>query len=300
MKMRYGEKSIPYPLHVLKGKLRLCGLSEDQVVAMMAKVRTGFPHEIPTLAELNRFILDSLSTLDETALENFQTLLGYEEQRVKKASIPPLILVLEGSSATGKSMLSLPLIENLGATRILSTDTVRQVLRSIYREEQHPELFCHTYQAYKFAVQGPEELDPVVRGFIAQQSRMLETLSTSIRRCIDEGTAAIVEGVHLIPGQFQQLSDGVLEVLVNPNEDLHRDMFLLKHEATGLSTVCSDNQVRLEEFGATRKIQDYLAESARSSGVAIVEMESYEDALDNVHKIIMHKLAKLVEGSQSE
>jgi 2-phosphoglycerate kinase len=300
MRVRYGEKSIPYPLHVLNGNLRLCGLNEEQIAALMMKVRMDISHEIPTFAELNQLVLDSLSTIDKTVLDNFQVLLGYQEQRMRNASTPPLILVLEGSSATGKSMLSLPLIEDLGATRVLSTDTVRQVLRSIHSDEQMPELFCHTYQAYKFAVQGPEDLDPVVRGFIAQQSRMLDTLTTSIQRYIDEGTMAIIEGVHLIPGQLQQLSNGVLEVLINPDENLHRDMFLLKHEASGLSTVSSDRQVRLDEFRATRKIQDYLVKSACSSGVAIIEIDSYEDALDDVHRIIMRKLRDLARQSSSE
>ena len=300
MRMRYGEKSIPYPLHVLKGNLRLCGLAEAQAVAMMTGVCTGFPHGDPTLLELNHFILESLSTIDKAAVENFQILLRYQEQRVRNASIPPLILVLEGSSATGKSMLSLPLIENLGVTRILSTDTVRQVLRSVYSPEQYPELFCHTYQAFKFAVQGPEELDPVVRGFIAQQDIMLETLTTSVRRYIEEGTTAIIEGVHLVPGQLEQLSNGVLEVLVNPNENLHRDMFLLKHEASYINTVSSDSEVRLDEFRVAQKIQDYLVECARSSGVAIVELDSYEDALDTVYKLIIRKFADLVEQSPSE
>ncbi len=300
MRMRYGEKSIPYPLHVLSGNLRLCGLGEEQAVAIISKVRMRFPHEIPALLELNQLILDSLSTIDKTVLENYRILLGYQEKRMRNANIPPLILVLEGSSATGKSMLSLPLIENLGVTRILSTDTVRQVLRSVYRPDQYPELFCHTYQACKFAVHGPEELDPVVRGFIAQQDIMMETLTTSVRRYIEEGTIAIIEGVHLIPGQFEQLSIGVLEVLINPDEDLHRDMFLLKHEASCLNTVSSDRQVRLDEFEAARKIQDYLVQSAHSSGVSIVEIDSYEDALDTVQKIIIRKLAELVEHSPSE
>ena len=123
----------------------------------------------------------------ETFLADYDLLTKYEALRRTSKAIPPLILVFEGASATGKSMLALDFIVYLSITRIISTDTVRQVLRGIHSKEDHPELHCHTYQAHKYRQVGPEELNPMIRGYLAQCELIEPVIRDAVDRLAQEG-----------------------------------------------------------------------------------------------------------------
>lgn len=295
MKVRYGETSLPYPLHILTGKLLLSGVSVTQIAEFTSAIESEYSTTTPTLQELNLFATQFLLNYNPEVQYNFLTLSRYEELRSRHSGVAPVILVMEGSSATGKSMLTLPLIQQLGATRILSSDSIRQVLRVQYSREEFPELFCHTYQAYRFRQSGPDDLDPAVRGFLAQVEVMEGTLIGAIDRYLQEGTSAIVEGVHILPGSLSHLGSAILEILVHPTEALHRDMFTLKQEASGLRTVSADMHVRQNEFEATRKIQDFMYQQAIQSGVPVIDFQGYESALVEIQRIILQRMAHLVD-----
>ncbi|MFW9933148.1 MAG: hypothetical protein ACFFDR_10875 [Candidatus Thorarchaeota archaeon] len=295
MKVRYGERTIPYPLHLLTGKLQLCGISESHVAEVLQKIRIEYANTTPTPQELNLFVSNALLGQSPLIQDNFLTLTRYEELRNRDPGVLPLILVLEGSSATGKSMLTLPLIHQLGSTRIIGSDSVRQVLRTYFSREEYPELFSHTYQAYRYRQSGPEELDSVVRGFLAQVQLIEPTLKRSIERYLYEGTMAIIEGVHVIPGSIQSMGNSVLELLIHPSIDLHHDMFTLKQEASGLKTVSSEMDIREKEFQDTRSIQDYMYNQASQNGIPIIEFSDYESALIEISEIIIERITHLIE-----
>ncbi|MHA2379092.1 MAG: hypothetical protein ACXADS_07435 [Candidatus Thorarchaeota archaeon] len=292
---------MPYPLAPLKGRLRLSGLSDLDAENTVLDLKRHFTAsgKTPTEDELVTVCRELIPSADKNILRNFDTFTQYDILR-KDTEIQPLILVLEGASATGKSMLALDLITNLAATRIISTDTVRQVLRVIHTPDQHPELHCHTYQAHLHRQSGPEELDPVVRGFLAQCELISPTIKASVDRVLQEGAEAIVEGVHIVPGDFQGIGTGILEVFVNPEEELHRTMFLAKHSTTGLKTVTGDIQVRENEFNATRRIQDFMLDCAIERSVNIVALDDYDGAVKELNRLVMGAIRRLVDTTEDK
>jgi len=58
-----------------------------------------------------------------------------------------VIVLLAGTSGTGKSTLASLLGTRLGISAVLSTDSVRHVMRNFVKEEENPILFCSTYEA---------------------------------------------------------------------------------------------------------------------------------------------------------
>ena len=58
-----------------------------------------------------------------------------------------VIVLLAGTSGTGKSTLASLLGTRLGISTVLSTDSVRHVMRNFLKEENNPTLFCSTYEA---------------------------------------------------------------------------------------------------------------------------------------------------------
>jgi len=295
MKVRYGERLLPYPLHAISGKLLLSGLQESSVVNFISKLKQEYFNTSPTIQELNIFATEYLLGENPEIQGKFLTLTRYDELSKRASSTPPIILVIEGSSATGKSMLTLPIIERLSVTRILSTDSIRQVLRTQYNKDQYPELFCHTYQAHRFRQVGSEDLDVVVRGFLAQIDLMKKTLNTSIERYIMEGTSAIIEGVHIIPGFLQSLGTSIIEILIHPSYELHQAMFTLKQEASGLKTVSGEADIREAEFRDTRKIQEYMYHCATMNGIPVIDFEDYESALASIQELIVDRIQSIVD-----
>ena len=61
-----------------------------------------------------------------------------------------MIVLLGGASGTGKSSLSSLLASRLGISSMLSTDSIRHILRNFIPREEKPVLFCSTYEAGNF------------------------------------------------------------------------------------------------------------------------------------------------------
>jgi len=295
MRVRFQEEEGPYPLVVLRGRLRLSGLSDREASSIIEEsMLQSSISDTWTEAILISFIDDSLRKYPRKIRDNFKLLTTYEQTRGESDSNPSLIVILEGASATGKSMLAVELVRDLACTRFISTDTIRQILRGIYDKESYPELFCHTYQAYKHKQSGGEELDPVVRGYVAQSEILIPHIRDLIQLVIGEGAIAVCEGVHLQPGTIRGNAANILEIVINPDPNAHKTMFLSKNTTGKLRSVSQDLSVRNQEFNAARKIQDYLVSCALQQGVPIVNMESYEEARMEISNLILDAVRNLL------
>jgi 2-phosphoglycerate kinase len=58
-----------------------------------------------------------------------------------------VIILLAGTSGTGKSTLASLLGARFGIQNVLSTDSIRHIMRNFILEEENPILFCSTYEA---------------------------------------------------------------------------------------------------------------------------------------------------------
>ncbi|MFW9786543.1 MAG: hypothetical protein ACFFE2_00705 [Candidatus Thorarchaeota archaeon] len=290
MRVRVGDETIPYPLFTIKGRLRLSGL-DDQLISEV--VDETSIRDLETEDILLEHVRESLKSFDPSILSNFEVLTDYELLRGVTSDLPAIAVIIEGASATGKTLVALELIRDLAATRFISTDTVRQVLRGILSEKKHPELFCHTYQAHKYRQAGPKNLNPIIRGFLAQFNLLFPHIETATKRVIAEGAVAVIEGVHIIPGRLQKLSSGVIEVLINPELETHRAMFSSKHDIGKLTTVSEDKAIRRKEFEYTREIQEYMTDEAKKAGVSTVGLGSYSEVYRDISSLIISRVTKL-------
>ncbi len=295
LRVAFQDETIPYPIAPLRGWLLLAGMNRLECEQTLDSMSTGHRRGV---FESERGLIEELKTkaseLGARYADSLETLFRYEAFR-REGRVPPLTLMIEGASATGKSMVALIAIELLAVTRIISTDTIRQLLRTRSDESIHPELFVHTYQAHEFRQEGAERLPPVVRGYLAQCRLMRKDISSTIERILTEGIHSIVEGVHIEPSRYSHLSEGLLEILVDPSEETHRAMFLTKLSATGLRSVQGSSQQRLDEFRATREIQHYLKQDAESGSVATLSLADYRSASLELAEILMGKIKTILQ-----
>lgn len=291
MRLRLRNEEVPYPLFTIKGRLRLSGLNEQAISEVM---HNSAVQNSETEETLLNHVRESLVSYEPGVRTNFETLTKYENLRGEFPELPAIVVILEGASATGKSLIALELMRDLTATRFISTDSIRLVLQGIMSEEKQPELFCHTYQAHTHRQAGPADLDPVVRGFIAQCEIITPHIENMTERIIAEGTIAVVEGVHIQPSTLQSLSPGVIEVLINPDVKTHKAMFTGKHEMGKLRTVSKDKTVRDKEFEATRAIQEYMLAAAEKEDVPIIALTGYDDVYQAISALVISRVRNLI------
>ncbi|TFG32749.1 hypothetical protein EU527_09465 [Candidatus Thorarchaeota archaeon] len=294
MKIDFQNFSIPYPLSIMRGRLRLCGVDGAKIESMISELSDENQSKIWSEQELVSYIDKRLQTERPEIINSFNTVNAFENLRSLKEDIPPIIVVVEGASATGKSMIALDILHTIASTRFISTDTIRLILRNMYPKEECPELHCHTYQAFKYRQVGESDLRPMIRGYNAQSELVSLPIIEMVKRIILEGTIAVIEGVHIQPGSMNDISKGVLEILINPNESMHEGMFASKSTIGKLKSVSTDENVRREEFISARMIQEHLVSLAVKNDVAIINLDDYEQAQQEIYRLIVKKMNQLI------
>jgi 2-phosphoglycerate kinase len=295
MRIQYDDVAIPYPVSILRGYLRLLGLSRIDSLRIVESVISSdtviFPSEEKILEECNNILIRDHPKFSDS----FNVILEYNRQ-LRKGKLPHILLAISGASATGKSMLAINMIHTLAATRVVSTDSIRQILRTQTNESNSPELFCHTYQVHHYKQVGSVDLPLSVRGYLAQMEAISPALRSTVLRLVDEGVSSIIEGVHIIPGTLRDLESSIIEILIHPDDETHWGMFLSKSHGSGLKTVSADKVERRKEYEATREIQDFLRVQAKKNTIPIICLESYENAEEEINRVIFDHIARLVKG----
>lgn len=114
-----------------------------------------------------------------------------------------VVVLLCGTSGSGKSTLASILASRLGITTVVSTDSIRHMLRSFISCESSPLLWASTYQAGEHVgdssklQESSSEAERALYGYKAQCGLLSGHLETLIEGCEARMQSLICEGVHL-------------------------------------------------------------------------------------------------------
>ncbi len=196
----------------------------------------------------------------------------------------PLIILVGGATGVGKSTLASLLAARLGIVRLISTDTVRQVMRAFFSPTLMPAIHYSSFNAGD-AVRFPLDrtADPRVLGFVEQVRMVNVGVEAMVARAVKEGLRMVAEGVHLVPG-FMPASPGgsalMLQlILAVRDEGLHRSHFVVRERETD-----GRRPFRryVRHFREIRRIQDFILEMAAEQGTLVVENEDIDNAVTDV------------------
>ncbi|GIL89526.1 hypothetical protein Vretimale_1911 [Volvox reticuliferus] len=96
-----------------------------------------------------------------------------------------IIVLLCGTSGSGKSTLASILASRLGISTVLSTDSVRHMMRGFTSSEETPLLFASTYEAGE-ALRKQQALDEARLQALLQQRRQQQQEQTGVHRAVEE------------------------------------------------------------------------------------------------------------------
>ncbi|MDA0700544.1 MAG: 2-phosphoglycerate kinase, partial [bacterium] len=241
--------------------------------------------------------------LQEEAGEEFAR--RYVLMRSLRHTERPVVILVSGAAGVGKSVLASELAYRLGITRVVSTDSVRQALRSLISAELSPILHASSYAAWRAELL-PHEIASakakrkrVVRGFQAQVLQMSRAIDAIVDRNVKEMTSLVIEGTHLVPGLSPSDADDralVVEmVLAVRDEADHRENFGRREGRTHHRRPSGDY---LDHFTEIRMIQDFVAEQAGREGVTVIDTTDFDRAVERAVETVLGAMA--AEGSRSE
>jgi 2-phosphoglycerate kinase len=187
-------------------------------------------------------------------------------------ALPPRtapIVLIGGVSGSGKGHLAKAIGRKLGVARVLSSDAVREVLRSVLPACREPVLHCSSFLAGEVFDSGADRPGArLIAGFKHQAALLAPALKAVVERHRREGEGLIVEGVHLTPEVLKSLQAlGAIPLVVVRSRDEHQLRF--RRRSVGTSGrrpaepyVC--------HFRSIRRLQAHLLAEAAALGLPVV------------------------------
>jgi 2-phosphoglycerate kinase len=198
----------------------------------------------------------------------------------------PLVVLVGGTTGTGKSTVAAEVAHRLGITRVASTDFIRQTMRAFFAPEFMPSIHYSSFEAGA-AVDPDVPGDPTITGFVDQCRHVCVGVDAALQRAMTEGWSMVLEGVHLVPGLVPKTLDGAVlvhVVLEISDEEMHRMHFNVRDATTGGIRPMDKYVARLDDI---RRVQAYVADRARREDVHVVENANVERTIDAVIELVM-------------
>src|SRR5439155_9570675 len=280
-----GEHGLPFSKGMMARALMAVGVAPQRAYELARRVEDDLAAKGAETADRER--------LDELAIEILGEVEGTETVRqlrryqdLRELDLPVIILV-GGATGTGKSTVATEVAHRLGITRVTSTDFVRQTMRAFFSREFMPSIHYSSFEAgHGLPEEEQETGDPTLLGFLEQTRNVLVGVNASIERALEEGWSMVLEGIHLVPGMLPRIEGAlVIECILHITDtENHRSHFLIRDIVSDERRAGSKY---LDHLAEIRRIQTYIAERARKTGVAIVENADVEPATGEVMELVV-------------
>jgi len=283
------SRGLPYSKGLMASSLMVSGLPPTEAFKIAQRIEESLTTE-------NRFEVSSTDLRDMAAgmLEGVNS--RYSDAYLKWQMVEeldaPLVVLLGGATGVGKSTTATQLAARLGITRVISTDAIREVLRSAFSRELMPTLYESSFQADRaLQVPLPKTADRLIIGFQRQVSAVAVGVKALIARAMEEGTDIIVEGAHVVPGFLEGWEEEFQSAVLVPivmtvkDQDLHQSHFHIR----ALETRSNRHQEYLKHFGQIRKIQQHIDQLAGEHGVPVIQAFDLDSTLHEIVSIIVEK-----------
>ena len=284
--------SFPFSRGILARSLMGIGLGPELSYTFAQDVENLLLHK--SVVELSRDALQSEveAFLLEEAGEEFAR--RFHLLRSVRRPDRPIIIIIGGAPGAGKSALAAELAYRLGIRRVVSSDAVREALRSLVGPQLSPILHRSSYSAWRSNLLPGEQTSAkpkrkrVTRAFLAQAQQLSTALMAITERSVREASSAVLEGAHLVPGllPLSRAEDAtVVElVLAVADEKRHRAHFELRDKETEQRR---SQQPYFDHFEEIRMIHDFIVRRAENEGVPVVDVSRFEEAVERTLELVL-------------
>jgi 2-phosphoglycerate kinase len=279
-----GDAEFPYSKGLMARALIAVGVPADRAYQLAQRIELDLAERGERSIDVERLLVLAHEVLgDEEGARAVNRLRRLSDLQALDV---PIIVLIGGSTGTGKSTVAAEVAHRLGITRVASTDFIRQTMRAFFSPEFMPTIHFSSFEAGQ-ALDEEVTGDPTVVGFVDQCRHVCVGVEAALRRALTEGWSMVLEGVHLVPGMLPTELEGALLVHVVieiGDEEVHRMHFHIRDMATG-GIRAMDKY--LDHIDDIRRVQTYIASRARRGNVPVVENANVERTIDQVIELVM-------------
>lgn len=286
------EGSVPFIRDMLVQSLTRAGMRpwqahtvskevEDELLAKGADEVEG--------EEFNELVYQRLKNVNEKVAGRFK---AWEE--LKEGERDPMIILIGGGTGVGTTTVGTEVAHRLGIRNIISTDSIRQIMRKMVSDKLLPALHASSYNVYqKMKVPVSKEKDAPLTGFKIQTSQVSIGIEAIIERALSEGTPALVEGLHVLPDfidkELLKKDNIMMFMLTIKGEKNHKDRLYSRAFETKFKRSIDGY---LENFKTIREIQRYIDRRATEEKVPIIENVDVEKTIVQIMDNVMDEMVK--------
>lgn len=211
----------------------------------------------------------------------------------------PLIIYIGGASGTGKSVMATFLAGRLGINKITGTDTIREIMRLVFKRDLLPSLHNSSIKA---GIGMPKTLDKsnrLIGGFCLQAQQVSVGVKAVVDRAVKEKTSMIIEGIHLLPYMQQILKEGTKRAYHIPitlslmNEKDHKNRFFERGKSNELRKI----DPYLRSFENIRIIHEFCASESEHYEIEVVDNEDFDETTNTLTQLIINTLQEQVNST---
>lgn len=289
-------RSMPFSVGILARTLETCAIPPEMAMQGARKVfvnlRKSGHREIDHKA-LRRVIYRCLR--EHCSQESADQYLSW--RRFENSGIP-LIILIGGTTGSGKSTISSELAYRLDISRHQSTDMMREIIRSYLSPQMVPTLGYSSFDAWR-GLPGAADGDAsaienrVITGFLSQFGAMKLALEATIGRAIEENHHLILEGVHVVPTELNlDVKQGEAVVIPIMLASIEKELLIKQLKRRGREKNRREAARYLKNIEEIWELQSWLLDEADSARIRIIENWYIEDTVRAALDIIIGVLMK--------
>jgi len=277
----------PFYGDILAKSLLRIGITKYEAYKIAQKIKISITSKNKKVSMISH--LEIAKEVKKILQESYPYLVdAYENWRKITKRDNPLIILLGGGTGIGTSTLAIRIAWLMDISRIVSTDSVREVIRQFLPQRVLPLLNVSTYETGEYLPHVKSHHDAVVYGFLSQSKKVLYGVEAVIKRAIKENESLIIEGIHLIPGELESLKELEKEAIILPLllDIKSKNVHLSRFSEREMQSSARKEEKYVKHFKEIRMIRDFLVKEAKNTNVQIIQNLN----LRNTEKIILEKI----------
>lgn len=282
------KHGLPYSKGLMAQSFTATGLSPARAYLAAQRIQDQMRESDMREVTLGDLQAMAVAVLEERAGREYAE--RYMKLRELASLDRPLVILIGGTTGVGKSTIATEIAHRLGITRIVSTDSIREVMRGIFTRDLMPAIYESSFNAWRgLRVPVPHGANPVIVGFREQTAAVITGIRSLIERASVEGESLVIEGVHMVPGyiepsQFKNASVVPLLVAVD-DEEAHRSHFYIREVQTDGTRPFEKYRAN---FGNIRLLGRYIEDLAVEHGVPIVHSHQLDRTVAEVLELVVN------------